>query len=127
MAALLAGCAEPPPPASGNRLYAIDQTGAARQCRTGPVTLSAGKATTAAMTVGNDGGWCAISVNAAGQPYSAGLLTTPAQHGKVYVHAVGDATRIDYTPDRGYAGADAFMITLLPGRPQLHVNVTVTR
>ena len=123
----LTGCMERPGPVSGTRQYAIDQGGAARQCKVGPVALAAGKESTTAMAVGNDGGRCSIVVALDGHPYAAGLLTTPAAHGKVYVHAVGDDTRIDYTPDTGFAGADAFTVTLLPGRPVLRVGVTVTR
>lgn len=126
---LLTACMQNPPagPASTTRLYAIDEAGAAKQCKAGPVALAAGKPTAATMTVGNDGGWCAISVAAEGHPYAAGLLTVDAVHGKVYVHQVGDATRIDYTPDRGFVGPDSFTVTLLPGRPVLRVAVTVTR
>ncbi len=126
---LLTACMQNPPeaPASTTRLYAIDQTGAAKQCKVGPVALAAGKPAATTMTVANDGGWCAISVAADGRPYGAGLLTVDASHGKVYVHQVGDATRIDYTPDRGFVGPNSFTVTLLPGRPVLRVAVTVTR
>ena len=55
------------------------------------------------MQVGNDGGWCGITVAQDGKPYDAGLLTQAPEHGKVYIHPVGDATRIDYTPDLGSA------------------------
>jgi hypothetical protein len=117
----------PAGPVSTTRLYAIDETGGAKQCKVGPVHLIAGRETSATMTVGNDGGWCAITVAQEGHPYAAGLLTVGAGHGTVYVHQVGDATRIDYTPDRGFVGPDAFTVTLLPSRPVLRVGVTVTR
>jgi hypothetical protein len=127
-AALLAGCAAPPPPASTTRLYAIDLAGAARQCTAGPVSPVAGKEVAARMTVGNDGGWCAFKVSQPGpQPYSAGLLSIEPAHGSVYIHPVGDDTRIDYTPDVGYAGPDAFTATLLPGRAVIRATVSVTR
>ncbi|HEY3848408.1 MAG TPA: hypothetical protein VGL95_14975 [Acetobacteraceae bacterium] len=77
------------------------------------------------MQVGNDGGWCAISVALDGKPYNTGLLTQPPEHGAVYIHPVGENTRIDYTPDSGFSGADAFVARLLPGAPTLRVNVTV--
>jgi hypothetical protein len=127
LATVQAACTQPPAPVSTTRLYAIDLAGAAKQCSVSKVALAAGKETAATMTVGNTGGWCAISVSEGGRPYAAGLLTTPAQHGKVYVHQVGDDTRIDYTPDTGFAGPDSFTVTLLPGRPMLRVAVTVTR
>lgn len=79
------------------------------------------------MRVANDGGWCAISVQLDGQPYAAGLLTDPPAHGKVYIHPVGNFTRIDYTPDSGFTGTDSFVVQLIPGNPALRTTVTVTR
>ena len=52
------------------------------------------------MKLGNDGGWCAITVNNGGRPFDAGLLAAAPAHGKVLVHTVGNNTRIDYTPER---------------------------
>ncbi len=78
------------------------------------------------MTLANDGGWCAVSVHQDGPtPFTAGLLTTRADHGKVYVHSVGDDTRIDYTPEPGFGGNDAFTVTLLPGNATIQVAATV--
>lgn len=80
------------------------------------------------MTVGNDGGWCAFTVAQPGpQPFAAGLLTEEPAHGRVYIHPVGDNTRIDYTPDAGYVGPDAFIVTLLPGRAVIRATVSVVR
>jgi len=62
-----------------------------------------------------------------GRPFSAGLLQTRAQHGRVHVHTVGDNTRIDYTPDTGFTGADSFAVKLVPGNATLTVNVTISR
>jgi hypothetical protein len=126
---VIAGCAQKPPPqVSTTRLYAIDQQGAAPNCKVSPnISLTAGKQTDATMAVGNNGGWCAISVAQPGpHPYNAGLLTARPAHGKVYIHTVGDNTRIDYTPDSGFAGADSFTATLLPGNAAIRVAVTVT-
>lgn len=128
-AAALQGCAEKPKPvATGPQphLFSVDFQGAAKSC-TVPKTpgLDGGKTTQAAMKMRNDGGWCAISVADDGKPYAAGLLTQRPDHGRVYIHPVGDATRIDYTPLLGFSGADSFAVTLLPGRPELHVAVTV--
>jgi hypothetical protein len=129
VAALLAGCAKPaPPPAPSARVYAIDLEGAAKQCTVGPLSLQAGKVVAARMSVGNDGGWCAFKVAQPGpQPYAAGLLSRPPAHGRVYIHPVGDDTRIDYTPDAGYVGPDSFTVTLLPGRAAVQATVSVTR
>jgi hypothetical protein len=128
VAALLQGCTpQPSAPVQTTRLYAIDLAGAAKLCLVSKVELTPGRATAARMQVGNDGGWCAIPVALDGHPYAAALLTGQPVHGHVYVHPVGDNTRIDYTPDRGYIGGDAFTVTLLPGRPALQVSVNVTR
>jgi hypothetical protein len=125
-AAVLQGCAPAAPPASTTRLYAIDQQGGAATCSVAPVTLVDGKDAAGTVNVANDGGWCAISVAESGnRPYSAGLLIEQPAHGKVYVHTVGDATRIDYTPDVGFTGADAFGLKFVPGSATLHVAVTV--
>ncbi len=127
-AAGLQGCQQPqvaaPPPAA--RQYAIDQQGGAKLCTVPKETrLTDGKETPAAMTVGNDGGWCAIDVARDGEPYSAGLLILRPTHGQVYIHTVGDNTRIDYTPRPGYAGPDSFTARMIPGDATLRVSVTV--
>ena len=134
-AVLLAGCAGPPPTpvATGPapRVYAVDFAGAATKCTVATVTPKPHASVTAAMAVGNDGGWCAVSVQRPGKdgpgPYPAGLLTRRAQHGRVYIHTVGAVTRIDYTPVAGYAGPDRFAVTLLPDSAALVVTVTVQR
>ena len=51
-----------------------------------------------------------------GKPYSAGLLIAEPMHGKVLIHSVGDNTRIDYTPDVRFAGADSFVRAADTGR-----------
>lgn len=128
--ALVQGCTPPPPaPAPTGRVFAADLAGGARSC-TAPknLKLENGRETPATVTVGNDGGWCAITVSLPGpRPYSAGLLVGRPAHGKVYVHTVGDETRIDYTPDRGYAGPDSFAVSLIPGGPVIRATVAVTR
>jgi hypothetical protein len=128
--ALLAGCAQPAPPAVAPAIvYSVDLQGGARVC-TAPqqLVLAQGKTTTAQIVVRNDGGWCAIAVAEPGPmptPYGAGLLAERPAHGKVYIHPVGRETRIDYTPAPGYAGPDRFAVQLLPGAGTLQVAVTV--
>ncbi len=124
---LLAGCQAQRPPSSAPR-YSVDFRGGAKSC-TAPKDLSAeaGKTTEATLSVVNDGGWCAMTLNRDGRPYDAGLLTAPAAHGKVYIHKVGDDTRIDYTPDAGFVGADQFTVKLMPTDAVLAVKVTVSR
>jgi len=124
----LQGCAQKAPPAAEQhaRLFASDFEGGAKRCIVPKLTLQAGKESPAAMRVGNDGGWCGITVAQDGQPYAAGLLEQSPGHGKVYIHPVGDDTRIDYTPELGFAGADSFVVKLLPGAPVIRVSVTVS-
>jgi hypothetical protein len=124
--ALLAGC-QSKPPAPSARIYAVDQAGGAKSCTAPSVDLGDGKSAEAAMSMANDGGWCAITLAQRGRaPYAAGVIQTRALHGQVYVHTVGDATRIDYTPDANFTGTDNFAVRLIPGNPVLSVNVAVT-
>lgn len=129
LVSLLQGCAggEEAPPRPPATVYTVDLKGVASLCTVPkPLSPTEGKPTEAQMVVRNDGGWCGITVAAPGdQPYAAGLLTGRPAHGRVYVHTVGYSTRVDYTPDRNYAGADSFTVELLPGSPTLHVSVTV--
>jgi hypothetical protein len=126
VAVLLLACAEKPPSGPQGRVFAADMTGAAKVCTVPPVAPVAEKTTDVAMKLGNDGGWCAITVNNNGRPFDAGLLAAQAAHGKVLIHTVGNDTRIDYTPTPRYAGADTFTVRLLPGDAMIRATVTVT-
>jgi len=127
-AGLLQACSNPAGPAgSRQRVYAADLAGAAKVCEAPDISPQAGAATPATIKVGNDGGWCGLRLRQAGtKPFDAGLLTARPSHGSVLVHEVGDDTRIDYTPDRRYAGTDAFEVKLIPGEERIKVAVTVT-
>jgi len=127
LAVLLQGCAPQARPASGTRLFATDFAGGAKSCNVPKVSPTAGKETPATMTVGNDGGWCGITVDNNGHPFSAGLLTDRPEHGQVYIHSVGDSTRIDYTPNKGFTGSDRFTVRLLPGNAVIRATVTVQK
>ena len=126
---VLAGCANNQaagPAGSRLRVYAADVTGAAKVCDVPKVTPVAGASSEAAIKVTNDGGWCGISVHQDGpKPFNAGLLMARPAHGEVTIHEVGDETRIDYTPDRGFAGSDTFVVKLIPGGATVHVAVAV--
>ncbi len=127
-AVVLQGCVQRPPAHTPLPVYAIDQTGAAHTCTVSPLApaLTAGQPSSATMTLANDGGWCALAVHQGGPaPFTAGLLTTRAEHGKVYVHSVGDDTRIDYTPEQRFGGSDAFVVTLIPGDATVRVAASV--
>jgi hypothetical protein len=126
-AAALAACAGTGPAPSTMRVYHVDQQGGAQVC-TVPrnVSLSPGGTTEAQMTVGNDGGWCGISVAQSGpKPYAAGKVVGRPSNGRLHVHSVGDRTRVDYYPDRGFSGSDNFTVSLVPGEALLRVAVTV--
>ena len=124
-AALLQGCQSQRIATSSTRLYASDLAGGAAVCAVPDVTVANGKETATTMTVGNDGGWCGVTLGQLGHPYASALLSVRPAHGKVYVHPVGDATRVDYTPDRGFTGSDSFAVRLIPGDGVLQVGVTV--
>ena len=112
--------------ASRNRVFAADVAGAAKLCEVPKVAPSDNQTIEIPMGLGNDGGWCGIPVQRGGGPFDAGLLTARAAHGGVLIHQVGDFTRIDYRPERGFVGADSFTIKLLPGNAVIRINVTVT-
>lgn len=126
-ALLSAACSQIPPPAPPARLYAIDQAGGAKSCIAASTQLIDGKNASVPMSVGNDGGWCGITLVRADGPYSAGLLTARPAHGRVYIHTVGSVTRIDYTPATGYSGTDSFAVKMVPGDAVANVSVTVAK
>jgi hypothetical protein len=115
------------PGGSRARVFAADLAGAARSCDVGQISPASGQSTEAAMKLGNDGGWCGLPVHQDGpKPFDAGLLTARPAHGNVLIHEVGDDTRIDYTPDRGFTGNDNFSVKLVPGNDTIRVAVVVT-
>jgi hypothetical protein len=124
-AVLLQGCAATPPAGSANRVFAADMAGGAKSCTVSKAVPAPGQQVPVDMKVGNSGGWCAITVNDGGKPYSAGLLIAQPAHGKVLIHSVGDNTRIDYTPDARFAGPDSFSVRLIPGDATIRASVAV--
>lgn len=128
-ALLLSGCGniDAGPAAPKLRVYAADVAGGAKVCNVQVVNPAAGTDAKTPMKVANDGGWCGIRLHQNGlKPFEAGLLTARPDHGTVLIHEVGDETRIDYTPDHGFIGGDAFAVKLLPGDATIRVGVTVT-
>ncbi|HYZ24536.1 MAG TPA: Ig-like domain-containing protein, partial [Rhodopila sp.] len=107
---MLQGCAEKTATAAGPRVYLADLQGQAKQCDAPKLTPAAGQTADVAMKLGNDGGWCGVSVS----PNGPGLLISRPAHGTVNIHQVGDVTRIDYTPARGFAGSDNFAVKIVP-------------
>jgi hypothetical protein len=125
---LLQACGPSPAPAGSRlRVFAADMTGAAQSCEAREIAPAAGQTIEAAMKLSNDGGWCGLLAHQEGpKPFEAGLLAARPGHGSVLIHEVGDNTRIDYTPDRGFAGTDSFAVKLKPGDAKVNVAVTVT-
>ena len=74
------------------------------------------------MTTSSNG-WCGIPVRRADQPLGAALLTQPPRSGSVYVHTVGDETRVDYTHRPGTRVADSFAVKFIPGDATMTVTV----
>ncbi len=80
------------------------------------------------MKMSNDGGWCNVTLpQRAGKPFESALMTARPANGRVLVHRVGDATRVDYTPKTGFVGDDTFTIKLVPGDASVRVAVTVSK
>lgn len=127
---LLAACSANPaagPGGSRLRVFATDLTGGAKMCVAPKIVPVEGKTTELAMGMTNDGGWCGLLVGQGNaKPFDAGLLTGRPTHGIVTIHTVGDDTRVDYTPDRGFTGNDSFSVKLIPGSGIVHVTVAVT-
>jgi hypothetical protein len=121
---VLQGCAKQP---TWNGIYAIDAAGGARTCVAPPVALADGQAGLVQIQVSNEGGWCGETLSHNGAAYDSYLAVTSPVHGRVFAHHVGNNTRIDYTPDRGYVGTDSFAIRLIPGNAVFQAAVTVTR
>jgi hypothetical protein len=126
-AALAQGCAPKQPARQPARQYFVDQGGIAPTCTTSAVNLKDGQETSAEMTVGGGAGRCSFSLSRDGRAFGVGLLNKRPEHGKVYIHTVGDDTRIDYTPEATYGGPDTFTVALVPGNPSLRVAVTAIR
>jgi hypothetical protein len=120
----LQGCTTAPKAVVGSLspVYSTDLKGKAASCTVPDLKPVNGRDNSVVITTGG-GGWCGISVSHDGRPYAAGLLTQPPHNGKVYVHSVGDDTRIDYTPRAGAAGTDAFTVRLIPGDAVIQVGV----
>ncbi len=125
VAAILLQACTPAP--KWNGIYAIDAAGGARTCVVPPVTMPDGQAGGVQMQVSNEGGWCGETLSHNGAAYDSYLLVTRPNHGRVFAHHVGNNTRIDYTPDPGYVGADSFAVRLIPGNSVFEAAVTVNR
>lgn len=104
--------------------------GIARSCTASTVDPAAGATATATIAVGNDGGWCALTVaETDGMPYATGLVRVRPQHGRIVIERSGNRTLVQYYPAPGYSGTDTFTAALrsrTASKPDLMVKVAVT-
>jgi hypothetical protein len=124
LSVLVIGCQQQG--SSWDGIYTVDRTGGARVCTTQPASPADGQNIQVPMQVSNEGGWCGIPLQRGGVPFDSYLMVSRAQHGRVFAHRVGGNTRLDYTPDPAFTGADTFTVRLLPGDATVKVAVTVT-
>ena len=125
-AIVLQGCVTPPTQA---QLAAEDYNeGIATSCSATPADLSASATASATITMTNDG-WCAVrTAEKDGQPFQLGLVHARPEHGHVIIQKAGPQTRIEYTADNRYVGADRFTVALrsrTANVPDATVQVTV--
>lgn len=119
---LIQGCAEKPQAVQMQE--PADEAGHAAKCDVtpNPVVLHGADAVKVAMTVGNDGGWCAVRM---AQSKTA-ILRQPPEHGKPYFRNVRDISRLQYYPAAGFAGTDSFTFQMIPSGALVKTTVTVT-
>ncbi len=81
------------------------------------------------MTVANTGAACSFTLlNPAAQIIlNAALVTTQPQHGQATAAVISGRVQagVSYTPQPGYAGPDAFAVTLEPNDAVVTVHVVV--
>lgn len=126
----LSACANTKPPVLAENDPRND--GIATTCTpTNPDAKAAGPLT-GAIAMANDG-WCGVfAVERDGKPFSLGLVRDRPEHGRVFIQKVANATRVEYTPNAGYVGSDAFTVALRSNASgaedtPLKVSVTVAR
>ena len=109
---------------------AVSDEGISKTCVASAVDPAAGTAASATMTVGSDGGWCAVrAAEKDGQPFATGLVRVRPEHGRIVIEKAGNRTLVQYFPAPGYTGPDAFTAALrsrTPNAPDLMVKVAVT-
>jgi len=121
---LTQGCTTP---GQWNGIYPTDLAGGAKTCVASTAAPPDGQTVLAQVQMSNEGGWCGISANRGGAAFDSYLLVARPGHGRVFAHHVGRSTRIDYTPDTGFAGTDSFAVRMVPGNAVIQGAVTVTR
>ena len=132
-ALLLSGCEKPPVPvaeAPPAPLPLHRGPPPATVCTVAPFHVADGGTAAIAMTISNDGGYCAATLTAgSGQPYDAPLVPTRPLHGDETVVRYNGKTSVEYAATAGYVGPDSFTVHLIlrgqSGYTTLNVAVTV--
>ena len=117
------GCAVKPPTTAAENVSDPMNDGRARTCNATPVADGVG-----AITMSNDG-WCSVALSDGGSPFILGRVTARPANGRIVVQSVGRDTRIEYTPNDRFSGADRFTVALRPrtaGAADVPVQVAVT-
>jgi hypothetical protein len=129
---LLSACQKPPVPVveAPRQLPAHLGPPPAATCIVTPFKVSDGGTVSVAMTISNDGGYCAAALtNNAGQPYDAPLVPARPAHGDDSVVQYDSKTSIEYIAHAGYVGPDTFTVHLInkgqPGYTTVTLNITV--
>ena len=132
-ALLLSGCQTPPAavaeaPATPLPLHRGPPPAAT--CSVTPFHVADGGTTEVAMTISNDGGYCAATLTAGnGQPYDAPLVPARPLHGDETVVRYNGKTSVEYSAKPGYVGPDSFTVRLIlrgqSGYTTLNVSVNV--
>ncbi len=132
VAVSLASCAPPPkpPPPPPPPLPPHLGPPPAVSCTVAPFQVADGGSAKIAMSVSNEGGYCAATLTAAsGKPFDAPLLHMPPKHGSARVVKYNGRTSVEYTPVAGYLGTDSFEVRLIvkgqPGYTTLDATATV--
>ena len=131
LAAMLAltACANTRPPVLADNDPRND--GIATTCTPTNPNMKTTSPYTGTIAMANDG-WCGVfAVERDGKPFSLGLVRNRPEHGRVFIQKVANATRVEYTPNAGYVGSDAFTVALRSNNAgvedtPLQVAVTVT-
>lgn len=115
------GCTTKPPVQEA--VFDPMDEGKAKVCT--PSNVSGGSAT---IAMSNDG-WCGVTTaDTDGQPFSYGRVRARPANGRITVQRVGPRTRIEYTPNAGFTGADKFSVALrsrAASAPDTEVQVAV--
>jgi len=132
LAVLLVGCAKPPAPPAAVQAALPPHLGPppAANCTVAPFHVTDGGTAEVAISVSNDGGYCAATLTAAnGSPYDAPLVPEKPLHGEDSVVQYNGKTSVEYTANTGFVGKDRFVVKLIvkgqPGYTTLNASADV--